>query len=69
MTLKTDEFIQRFLIHALPKGFHCIRHYGLSASHVPRKNLSRLRQALALTKCLTSKPDRTDAHLRLPPQP
>jgi hypothetical protein len=28
MTLKTDEFIRRFLIHVLPKGQHRIRHYG-----------------------------------------
>ncbi|MGC1941168.1 MAG: IS91 family transposase, partial [Pseudolabrys sp.] len=31
MTLATDEFIRRFLIHVLPKGFHRIRHYGLFA--------------------------------------
>jgi hypothetical protein len=26
MTLKTDEFIRRFMLHILPKGFHRIRH-------------------------------------------
>jgi hypothetical protein len=31
MTLATDEFIRRFLIHVLPRGFHRIRHYGLLA--------------------------------------
>ena len=31
MTLATDEFIRRFLMHVLPKGFHRIRHYGLFA--------------------------------------
>ena len=31
MTLAADEFIRRFLIHVLPKGFHRIRHYGLFA--------------------------------------
>ncbi len=46
MTLATDEFIRRFLIHVLPKGFHRIRHYGLFASPVRRGNLTRLRQAL-----------------------
>jgi hypothetical protein len=30
MTLPTNEFIRRFLIHVLPKGFHRIRHYGCS---------------------------------------
>ena len=44
MTLATNEFIRRFLIHVLPKGFHRIRHYGLLASHVRRKNLVRLRE-------------------------
>lgn len=32
MTLATGEFIRRFLLHVLPKGFHRIRHYGLLAS-------------------------------------
>jgi hypothetical protein len=32
MTLATDEFIRRFLIHVLPKGFRRIRHYGLLVS-------------------------------------
>ncbi|BCG96895.1 hypothetical protein MesoLj131a_57590 [Mesorhizobium sp. 131-2-1] len=31
MTLATDEFIRRFLLHVLPRGFHRIRHYGLLA--------------------------------------
>jgi hypothetical protein len=26
MTLSADEFIRRFLLHVLPKGFHRIRH-------------------------------------------
>jgi len=29
MTLGTDEFISRFVIHMLPHGCHGIRHYGL----------------------------------------
>jgi hypothetical protein len=32
MTPNVDEFIRRFLIPVLPKGFHRIRHYGLFAS-------------------------------------
>ena len=46
MTLTTDEFIRRFLIHVLPRGFHRIRHYGLFANPVRRENLIRLRQKL-----------------------
>ena len=32
MTLATDEFMRRFMLHILPKGLHRIRHYGLFAS-------------------------------------
>ena len=47
MTLATDEFIRRFLIHVLPDGFHRIRHYGLFASASRADNLARSRQLLA----------------------
>src|SRR5262249_10836007 len=30
--LEPGEFIRRFLMHVLPKGFHRIRHYGLLAN-------------------------------------
>jgi len=46
MTLKTDEFIRRFLIHVLPDGFHRIRHYGLLANSGRRDNLKRARELL-----------------------
>ena len=46
MTLKTDEFIRRFLIHVLPSGFHRIRHYGLLANSRRQENLQRVRQLL-----------------------
>jgi hypothetical protein len=32
MTLDADEFIRRFLLHAVPDGFHRIRHYGFLAN-------------------------------------
>src|SRR5215475_5881944 len=38
MTLSADEFIRRFLLHVLPKGFHRIRHYGLLASASSKAN-------------------------------
>ena len=46
MTLKTDEFIRRFLIHVLPSSFHRIRHYGLLANARRRDNLKRARELL-----------------------
>ncbi len=48
MTLATDEFIRRFLIHVLPHGFHRIRHYGLFASASRADNIARVRQLLAV---------------------
>jgi hypothetical protein len=46
MTLATDEFIRRFMLHILPKGFHRIRHYGLFASTGRAANLDRMRELL-----------------------
>lgn len=46
MTLATDEFIRRFLIHVLPSGFHRIRHYGLLANHVRVRQLAHVRALL-----------------------
>ena len=40
MTLATGEFIPRFLMHVLPKGFHRIRHYGLFANGNRGKNIA-----------------------------
>ena len=48
MTLAADEFIRRFLLHVLPRGFHRIRHYGLLAGASRKANLDRARQLLAV---------------------
>jgi hypothetical protein len=41
MTLATDEFIRRFLMHVLPAGFHRIHYYGLLASGKRAENVAR----------------------------
>jgi hypothetical protein len=46
MALQVDEFIRRFLLHVLPKGFHRIRHYGLLASPTCKANVARARELL-----------------------
>lgn len=46
MTLATDEFIRRFLLHILPRGFHRIRHYGLLAGSARKTSLARARELL-----------------------
>jgi predicted Zn-ribbon and HTH transcriptional regulator len=49
MTLVTDEFIRRFLMHVLPKGLHRIRHYGLLARPSCADNIARARELLAVS--------------------
>jgi hypothetical protein len=46
MTLETDEFIRRFLIHVLPSGFHRIRYYGFFANTVRADYLAKARALL-----------------------
>ncbi|WP_316978860.1 IS91 family transposase [Shumkonia mesophila] len=48
MTLAADEFIRRFLLHVLPRGFHRIRHYGLLAGASRQAGLDRARELLAV---------------------
>jgi hypothetical protein len=38
MTVSATEFLRRFLLHVLPRGFVRIRHYGITANrHRDRK--------------------------------
>jgi hypothetical protein len=48
MTLATNEFIRRFLMHVLPQGFHRIRYYGFLTSPTRAKNIARIRELLAV---------------------
>ena len=67
MTLRPDEFIRRFLLHVLPKGFHRIRHYGLLASSARKASLARARQLLGVAPSTDDAPaDQADAR---PPCP
>ena len=48
MTVTAAEFLRRFLLHVLPKGFHRIRHYGLLASgRAKADTLARARELIA----------------------
>jgi hypothetical protein len=46
MTLSPHEFIRRFLMHVLPKGFHRIRHYGLFANGNRAASIARARELI-----------------------
>jgi Putative transposase len=68
MTLDTNEFIRRFLMHVLPQGFHRIRYYGLFTSPTRTKNIARIRALLAVPlipidaiKAINLKPDEPQA--------
>ena len=47
LTLRSDEFLRRFLLHVLPRGFVRIRHFGFLASRRRGQLLSRCKQILA----------------------
>lgn len=63
MTLDGAEFLRRFLMHAVPRGFMRIRHVGLLANRVRSANLSICRRLIAAPLPAI----RYDATPRLPP--
>jgi hypothetical protein len=57
MTLSAEEFLRRFLLHVLPKGFVRIRHYGLLAGRNVSTKLERCRQLLGCSEQPKSSPE------------
>ena len=43
MTVPAQEFIRRFLLHVLPKGYHKIRMFGFLANGCRAKNVAKVR--------------------------
>ena len=63
MSLATDEFIRRFLIHVLPRGFHRIRHYGLLASSNHKDAMAFARRLLGVAApAEEAEPDKPPDH-------
>jgi hypothetical protein len=59
MVLTGTEFLRRFLLHILPKGFVRIRHFGLMANRVRSVRLAQCRALLGVqapTSCPTPTP-------------
>ena len=55
MTVAPGEFIRRFMLHVLPKGFHRIRHYGLLAgSRTKADTIERARELIKLATPTTA---------------
>jgi Putative transposase/Transposase zinc-binding domain len=57
MTLAPAEFIRRFMLHVLPKGFHRIRHYGLLARG-PAKSTTIERARELIAAAATAEPQK-----------
>ena len=57
MTLGTHEFIRRFLLHVLPKGFHRIRHYGFLAGGTRDENIAQARELLEAAASTAADPE------------
>ena len=58
MTINAVEFIRRFLLHVLPRGFVKIRHFGFLANR-------HRREALALCRALVPMPDQPNTEIDL----
>jgi hypothetical protein len=66
LTLSTQEFIRRFALHILPKGFTRIRHYGILSSSWKREKLPKLQAELATKKIEINKTRQPLLHRRCP---
>jgi predicted Zn-ribbon and HTH transcriptional regulator len=64
MTLAAEEFIRRFLLHVIPKGFMRVRHYGFLANQ-SKECLSKCRQLMGHTPAPSQPPPRSTDQLML----
>jgi Putative transposase/Transposase zinc-binding domain len=64
MTLDAHEFIRRFLLHVIPKGFVRVRHFGFLANR-SKSLLSKCRQPLDLNPALPKLPKKSVQALML----
>lgn len=63
ITIRGVEFIRRFLMHILPKGFVRIRHYGLLSNRVKQKSMIYCRNLLGCQKYLSELREMTTAQI------
>jgi hypothetical protein len=67
MTLSATEFLRRFFLHVLPKGFVRIRHFGLLSNRFRSRSLTLARKLLALDGCHRLPPSPPKSPVRNPP--
>ena len=56
MTLDATEFLRRFFLHVLPKGFVRIRHFGFLANRFRGSRLALCRQLLPVSPVVAAAP-------------
>ena len=57
MALEVEEFLRRFLLHVLPRGFVRIRHFGVLANRQRRATIARARHLLGAATPIPSSED------------
>jgi hypothetical protein len=62
-TVPGTEFIRRFLLHVLPKGFVRIRHYGLLSSRCKRDKITLCRNLIGCRKYISALKDLNGAEI------
>ena len=62
LSLSEEEFVRRFALHILPRGFTRIRHYGILSSTLKKVCVELLQKELGRIKL----PERKDVHLLCP---
>ncbi len=65
LTLEAGEFIRRFLLHVLPRGFHRIRHYGFLTGPNRKAGVERIRELLGAPS--SPQPDDDETKISEPP--
>jgi putative transposase/transposase-like zinc-binding protein len=63
MTLTSDEFLRRFLLHVLPRGLTRIRHFGLLANRRRRESMLLCRRLLEQSPPSSSPSSEADHHV------
>jgi hypothetical protein len=66
LSFTTQEFVRRFQLHILPKGFTRIRHYGILSSSWKKQKLPQLQASLAIKKLQPVDPKEPLQHRRCP---
>jgi len=68
LTLQTPEFIRRFLLHTLPRGFVRIRYYGFLANRQRNERLEHCRRLLGVTPAPAEATNEKTLHAEADPQ-